>query len=813
MTIKLNKYLAISLTALLVGTLLAAVVTIPQQASAIPSVTLPTGADGQDTDEELLVYACPTGLHVYAPMPLETVANGGYSSRQPLESEGFRWEIEIQAPFSRDQVLNYFDNNYAAVFPIDGASIGHVVDFDLEGIIGISHSSNSLTTSATVVDPTYSLGSGTKADPYLVSNAAELSKMRCHMNKHFKLTNDITLTGKWLPILGLDNEGDDYWEGGLDGNGKSISGLNVGSPTMRLAGLFGKVRNSYFSDLTLTDPLVVGRSEVGSLAGLAERGTSITGLTVTGAEVHGTQRTGLLLGKMEYGTSISETSVQGSIIANPEVRPLTNSTETVLVVESINNIGGMVGTDSGKGTAHLNNKVDVEISIFPEVNFMELARQEATFTAVRDQGTINKIGGYVGDLDDQGPTYRFLDVTSKIVIEALGRESDRGSAVQEIGGFAGESDTTVSGLNVQSDIKIVQLGTYSINGSGVGAIRRVGGVIGDAENSTASFANVESNISIERADGENNLLEITSTETMNVSEVGGIGGYYDEETFDAYNRVNTNINVVGAGAISYVAGFVGRYSDSSLGLGNSDNFVSGSIELDASSSISKVGGFVNVSDDGNLSGRRSFVAMQITLDGEATVDANTVGPFVGDLNTDAEAPERAIARHTIRDSFWDSTLNSDSTPTVDGVSAASTTELKSSAFLKELGMDLDNVWILNGGYPELRPAVYTFGFARSGSTVTTGPSFFAPVQAAILVPTAVKMVTKAAVADVVVVRGVNLNSITEVRVGNRKVAYTVRPNGNVTFKVPNLAKGKYKVTISGQGQASSITKNLRVTSR
>jgi hypothetical protein len=200
--------------------------------------------------------------------------------------------------------------------------------------------------------------------------------------------------------------------------------------------------------------------------------------------------------------------------------------------------------------------------------------------------------------------------------------------------------------------------------------------------------------------------------------------------------------------------------------------------------------------------------MQITLGGAATPDASTVGPFVGDLNSSSPS---AIPRHTISRSFWDSTLNAATTPAVDGVSGATTAQLKSSAFLREQGMDLDNVWILSGGYPELRPAVYTLGFAGSSSGGAAASSSFVGAASNFLLPASVKMRKKAPVKSLVVLRGVNLNSITEVRVGNRKVAFTVRPNGNVSFKVPNLARGKYKVTISAQGQASPMTRDLRVT--
>jgi hypothetical protein len=807
MTIKLNKYLAISLTALLAGTLLAAVVIIPQQTNAAPASTpviLPDGADGQGEDAELLIYACPTRLQIYAPVPLATLGDPEVmSSRQPLQAEGFTWDFSLGRQsegftLGSPAVLSYDYSNRVKDLDNQSFNIGEVIRLELTGKID-GYDSTSFSVDRTVVDPTFEDGLGTMADPYLVLNAADLSKMRCHTNKHFKLSNDIILTGKWLPIQD--------WQGSLDGNGKTISGLDAGSLKMVSAGLFGEIRDSHLSNFTLVEPRVAGDGYVGSLIGEGES-VSVRNVTITGAEVRGTEDVGLLMGSMGEGGLISETSVQGQIFASPGFYPSEQNPGVFEVGGAyVSEIGGMVGSDKGDGTAHLRNQVDAQISITTEVDVSVLTATVTRLTRWGSEPSVSEVGGYSGSTDEFS-TNRYLDVRATIKIETFWPNSSS-SGVRDIGGFAGFTETALSEVNVESDIHIVQLGTNASNRQGTGKIDSVAGLIGEADGLTASFSNVQSSILIERADGTNNSLNITSPEPFVVDKVGGMIADHDDYSSDMYNRIKTDIKILGASTVSNVGGFAGRF-DQSNGMGYTDNFVSGSIDISASVAISNVGGYTNLRSSGKLTGERNFAAMQITLGGAATRDASSVGPFVGDLNSSNLA---AVSRHTIRDSFWDSTLNSDSTPAVDGVSGATTAQLKSSAFLREQSMDLDNVWILNGGYPELRPAVYTFGFARSGSTVTTGPSFSAAVPAAILVPTAVKMVTKAAVADVVVVRGVNLNSITEVRVGNRKVAYTVRPNGNVTFKVPNLAKGKYKVTISGQGQASSITKNLRVTSR
>lgn len=88
-------------------------------------------------------------------------------------------------------------------------------------------------------------GTGTAADPYLISTPSELAYARTMINKHstngkihtsdtkdaylscFKLTADIDLNGKeWTPI-GSTNEGDKRFDGVFDGNGKVIKNFKI----------------------------------------------------------------------------------------------------------------------------------------------------------------------------------------------------------------------------------------------------------------------------------------------------------------------------------------------------------------------------------------------------------------------------------------------------------------------------------------------------------------------------------------------------------------------------------------------------------
>lgn len=101
-------------------------------------------------------------------------------------------------------------------------------------------------------------GSGTEADAYQISNAADLTALQTQVNKNgfsytgkwFRLTNNIDLNNEpWTPI-GVDAY--HFFGGSLDGGGKTISGLKV-ETNGNWAGLFGSVRGTYGVPMTMRD--------------------------------------------------------------------------------------------------------------------------------------------------------------------------------------------------------------------------------------------------------------------------------------------------------------------------------------------------------------------------------------------------------------------------------------------------------------------------------------------------------------------------------------------------------------------------------
>ena len=88
-------------------------------------------------------------------------------------------------------------------------------------------------------DTVFSGGSGTEADPYLISTAKDLWKMaelintketqKEYLGAHYLLTADIDLGKKeWTPIgYYALNENYFRFEGVFDGNGHTVSGISI----------------------------------------------------------------------------------------------------------------------------------------------------------------------------------------------------------------------------------------------------------------------------------------------------------------------------------------------------------------------------------------------------------------------------------------------------------------------------------------------------------------------------------------------------------------------------------------------------------
>jgi len=115
-------------------------------------------------------------------------------------------------------------------------------------------------------------GSGTSADPYLVSNATQLNMVRYYRTKAFRQTADIDLgtvpwnTGDgWAPI---GNDDTNQFSGSYDGDFHTISNMVVARDSTMYNGLFGNVSNAVIKEIKVENANVTGWYQAGVIAGV-----------------------------------------------------------------------------------------------------------------------------------------------------------------------------------------------------------------------------------------------------------------------------------------------------------------------------------------------------------------------------------------------------------------------------------------------------------------------------------------------------------------------------------------------------------------
>jgi len=169
--------------------------------------------------------------------------------------------------------------------------------------------------------PSFSGGTGTGDDPYLISSPEDLNRIGHNsrlMGAHFKLINDIDLSSidffiissRPFPFTGI-----------FDGNSYTISNFTYESTSTDNIGLFRYVDdpNAEIKNLGLIDPDVdAGTGNlVGSLVGWLRDGT-ISNCYVEGGSVAGNEYVGSLVGYNSYGT-ISDCYANGSVMGTEDV--------------------------------------------------------------------------------------------------------------------------------------------------------------------------------------------------------------------------------------------------------------------------------------------------------------------------------------------------------------------------------------------------------------------------------------------------------------------------------------------------------------
>jgi hypothetical protein len=238
----------------------------------------------------------------------------------------------------------------------------------------------------------FSGGSGTMWDPYIITTGGQLLLVKDYPSKYFALGGNIDLNNKnWLPFS---------FSGTLDGKGYTISNLYI-NRTDDYQGLFSQCSGTV-SDLTIknvtvnapqcdyvgvisgkggtftnckvlfsTTSSVTGNNYVGGISGGSAELTACSVISdATGAVVRGSKYIGGLLGRGD--ADITSCSVDAVVAGSDDVGGITGTVNGAMSIENCyfhgkamgeNNVGGIAGYDYSYSDHQIRGcKVDADIT-------------------------------------------------------------------------------------------------------------------------------------------------------------------------------------------------------------------------------------------------------------------------------------------------------------------------------------------------------------------------------------------------------------------------------------------------------------------
>lgn len=299
-------------------------------------------------------------------------------------------------------------------------------------------------------------GSGTEADPYQITDGAQLAKIAkdvengtVYKDAYFRLENDIDLSAhRWNPI-GVYK----WYEGGatenktfagfLDGNGKTIKGLIVDERTDKnSAGLFGNIRdnagaatNVGVKDLNIVDARIYAMDE-----GMEQSSSAILAGFVMANSGHTIRFDDISVSGTIINTRVGKAMISGGLIGQA-CRVTANNCRADVTIEGGDNIGGFVGMDAS--STYTNCKVTGKVTgLWAIGGFVGYAGEA-------DSATMSTFDNCIAKVDVVANEWRaggFAGYMEKGKASSCAALGDVTSSVTEwdprVGGFVGEIGTS-----------------------------------------------------------------------------------------------------------------------------------------------------------------------------------------------------------------------------------------------------------------------------------------------------------------------------------------------------------------------------------
>lgn len=382
-------------------------------------------------------------------------------------------------------------------------------------------------------------GSGNSvADPYLVADIECLQEMRDGVMCNYALAADIdaTVTRMWNGGMGFEpvppnptNNIVDKFEGTLEGNGHTITGLVIHQRYNSGTGIFSKLHSSYPATLP----------------------AFARNINFVNAELNGHRKMGLIAGEL----------------SNAEVEniTITDSTVTSLHNGEITYIGGVAG--------HMENSKAANVTI----NNLSM---EFSASSSHPLHIASYLGGVAGSMGGS----IIEDTTVDVTIGQSTAPNSGGLKYHNIGGISGWANgSTINRVNITNAIQLSsEIGPTA--DPLVPSIANVGGVFGQAFNLYHAHKVCNStSLSLNSDNGARKIggftgelvggavdevhntgsINVTSPITKTVTDVGGyLGSMEDSNSWNILSDINADFT---SGYILNAGGFVGNFISPSGG--------------------------------------------------------------------------------------------------------------------------------------------------------------------------------------------------------------------------------------------------------
>lgn len=195
-------------------------------------------------------------------------------------------------------------------------------------------------------------GDGTTENPYLISSVGDMMQMVKSTGASYRIAQDFDAHGRSVSI--------EEFTGTLDGNGKTISNLDVTSDHY-YGGLFGNTAGAVIKDLTLNNPtatVTAGNQQFGLLSGFAIN-SEVSNVCVKHGDIDATASVASPLGTL-IGMATAETKISDCYVRDMEVNTnsrtvggvagelrtsstITNSAVNTTTITANGELGGIAG--------------------------------------------------------------------------------------------------------------------------------------------------------------------------------------------------------------------------------------------------------------------------------------------------------------------------------------------------------------------------------------------------------------------------------------------------------------------------------------